>query len=120
MTNKLLRLTEIIQENFPEKLVEVFKANEKSSLAKRLAIVNKAIDSHQNRAATLWLQAGRKRTAEERHAAAQAELAGFVFAYLTGDAKEYADSGIEAMRALGRHGEVDLIRSLSKHRRVGP
>jgi hypothetical protein len=53
------------------------------------------------------------KTAAEMHAAAQAELASFVFAYLTGDAKECADSTIEAMRALGRQGEVDIVRSLS-------
>lgn len=114
MKNKLLRLAELVQENFPEDLVEVFKSNDKSSLAKRLAMISRAITGHQRRSETLWLQAGKKRTPAERHAAAQAELAAFVFAYLTGDAKEYADSGIEALRTLGRDGEVDLVSSLSK------
>jgi hypothetical protein len=114
LVNKLIRLAEIIQEDFPNKLVAVFKENEKPSLAKRLAIINEAITAHQSRAESLWLQAGKKRTAAERRAAAQAELAGFVFAYLTGDAKEYADTGIAALQTLGRHGEVELIRSLSK------
>ena len=115
MTNKLLRLAQIIQEDFPEKLVPVFKIAEKQSLAKRIAIVNQAITTHQAHADKLYLQAGKKRTAAERRASARAELAAFVFAYLTGDAREHADSGVKAMRALGRRGEEDLIRSLSGH-----
>lgn len=114
MTNKLLRLAQIIQEDFPEKLVPAFKTAEKQSLVRRITLVNQAIAAHQNRAEILYLQAGKKRTPAERRATAQAELAAFVFAYLTGDAKEYADSGVEAMRALGRYGEIDLIRSLSR------
>ena len=113
MTNKLLRLAQIIQEDFPEKLVPAFKLAEKHSLAKRISIVNQAIAAHQNRAEALYLRAGMKRTPEEQRATAKAEIAAFLFAYLTGDAAEYTDSGIEAMRALGRHGEEDLIRSLS-------
>ncbi len=114
MRNKLRRLTEFIQEGFPEKLVDAFKYHKDHTLQKRLAITSKAIAFHQDRAGTLWIQAGKMRTAEERHAAAQAELASFVFAYLSGDADEYAESTVEAMRALGRQGEVDIIRSLSK------
>lgn len=112
MTNKLLRLAQIIQEDFPEKLVPVFKIAEKQSLAKRIAIINQAISAHQAHAEMLYLQAGKKKTPAERRATARAELAAFVFAYLTGDAREYADSGVEAMRVLGRHGEEDLVRSL--------
>jgi hypothetical protein len=52
-------------------------------------------------------------TAAEIHATAQAELASFVFAYLSGDPRECPDSTIEAMRALGRQGEADIVRSLS-------
>jgi hypothetical protein len=112
--NKLLRLAELIQESYPEDLPEVFKGNEKSSLARRLEIISRARTFHQRRAETLWRQAGRKRTATERRAAAQAELAGFVFAYLTGDAEEYADSAIDALQTLGRRGDVELITSLAK------
>ncbi|PLX86316.1 MAG: hypothetical protein C0617_01695 [Desulfuromonas sp.] len=112
--NKLRRLAEIIQEDFPEKLVDAFRSNEKPSLAKRLALIGEAIAFHQGRSEALWLRAGKKRSPEERRAAAQAELAAFVFAYLTGDAKEYADSAMEALRILGRHGDVDLVISLSR------
>ena len=112
MKNKLIRLVELIQENFPEDLVEAFKSNGNLSLDKRIALLSQARSFHQGRCEALWLKAGKKRTAAERQAAAQADLAGFVFAYLTGDAQEYAESAIEALRALGRHGEVDLIASL--------
>ena len=114
MRNKLRRLAEFIQEGFPENLVATFKYSKKQSLAKRLAITSEAIAFHQGRAEALWLQAGKKKTAEERHALAQAEIASFVFAYLTGETGENADSTIEAMRAIGREGEVDIIRSLTK------
>jgi len=114
MKNKLIRLTELIQENFPEKIVSAFRSRENLSLTQRLEMVNKAITFHRKRAETLWLQAGRKRTPAEKRASAQAELAAFVFAYLTGDGKEYADSAIEALHALGRQGEVDLIKTLCR------
>ncbi len=114
MRNKLLRLVEIIQEHSPENLVEAFKSTGKSSLNARLALLSAVITQHQQRSATLWLKAGQQRTVEERHAAAQAELAAFVFAYLSGDVKEYTDSGIEALRALGRHGEVELVTGLAR------
>ncbi|WP_432821512.1 hypothetical protein [Trichloromonas sp.] len=114
MKNKLLRLAELIQEGFPENIVEVFKSNESQTSAERLAMANKAITFHQGRAETLWLQAEKKRTSEERRAAAQAEISAFVFAYLTGDAKEYADSAVEAMRILGRQDELDLVRKLTR------
>ena len=113
MRNKLRRLAEFIQEGFPENLVTAFKYSKNQSLANRLTLTSQAISFHQGRAEVLWLQAGKKKTAEERHAVAQAELASFVFAYLTGEARECADSTIEAMRTLGREGEVEIIRSLS-------
>jgi CRISPR/Cas system CMR-associated protein Cmr5 small subunit len=112
--NKLRRLAEFIQEGYPEKFVEVFKYSKNQSLEERLTLASKAIAFHQAFAEALWLQAGKKRTAEERRAAAQAELASFVFACLTGEAKEHAGSTIEAMRALGRQGEIDIILSLTK------
>ena len=114
MRNKLRQLTEFIQEGFPEKIVEAFKYDEDQTLEKRLAITNEAIAFHQKRAGELWLQAGKKRTAEERRAVAQAELASFVFACLTGEAKEHAGSTIEAMRDLGRQGDADVVKSLSR------
>lgn len=115
MKNKLLRLAEIIQENSPAELVEAFRSTGNLSLAERIELVGRARTMHQSRSETLWLKAGRKRTTEEQHAAAQADLAAFVFAYLTGDAKEYAESAVEALKALGRHGEVDLIVRLTKY-----
>lgn len=114
MRNKLRRLAEFIQEGFPEKIVEAFKFNEEQTLARQLAITGAAIAFHQERAGKLWLQAGKQRTAEERRAAAQAELASFLFAYLTGEGREHAASTIETMRALGRESDVDIIRSLSR------
>jgi len=112
--NKLIRLAELLQEDFPENIVAVFRSHETLSLAERLDLINEVISFHRRRAETLWLQAGRKRTVAERRASAQAELAAFVFAYLTGDAKEHANSAMEALRALGRQGEVDLIKSLCR------
>jgi len=112
--NKLRRLAEFIQVGFPENLVATFKYSKNQSLAKRLALTSEAIAFHQGRAEVLWLQAGKKKTAEERHAVAQAEIASFLFAYLTGEIGESAESTIEAMRAIGREGEVDIIRSLTK------
>lgn len=114
MKNKLLRLAELIQEDFPENLVDVFKSSDKQSLAERLEYISQARTVHQQRAETLWLKAGKKRTTAERRASAQTELAAFVFAYLTGDAKEYADSAIEALRTLGRQGDEDIVKSLSR------
>lgn len=114
MNNKLIRLAELLQEDFPENIVATFRSQENLSLAERLDLINEVISFHRRRAENLWLQAGRKRTAAERRASAQAELAAFVFAYLTGDAKEYADSAMEALCALGRQGEVDLIKSLCR------
>jgi hypothetical protein len=113
--NKLRRLADFVQEGFPEKLVEAFKSAEKSTLDTRIRLTCSAITFHQGRAETLWRQAGKKRTPGERHAAAQAELAAFLFAYLTGDAKEHAESAIEAMQALNRQGEIDIVKSLSRH-----
>ena len=114
MKNKLLRLAEMIQENFPENLLDEFKTNDKQSLARRLEIIGQARTVHQQRSETLWLKAGKKRTPAERRASAQAELAAFLIAYLTGDAKEYAESAIEALDALGRQGEEELVRSLAR------
>ncbi len=114
MKNKLIRLAELIQEDFSENLIAAFRSSEKQSLARRLAITSDAIAFHQSRSEELWLKAGSKRTAEEKHAAARAELAAFVFAYLTGDVREYAESAREAMRTLGRQGEIDIVKSLAE------
>lgn len=114
MTNKLIRLAEIIQDGFPENIVEIFHSADKPSLDKRLAMTSRAIACHQARAEKLWHKAGKQRSAEERQVAARAELAAFVFACLTGDAKEYADSAVEAMKTLGRQGELDIVKSLSR------
>ena len=112
MRNKLRQLADFIQEGFPGKIVEAFKYDEDQALENQLAITSEAIAFHQQRAGNLWLQAGKKRTAEERHATAQAALASFVFAYLTGDAEDYRESTVEILRALGRPREVDIVRSL--------
>ncbi len=114
MKNSLIRLAELIQDDFPENIVAAFKSTDKSAPDERLALIDRAINIHRERAETLWLRAGKRRTAEERRATAQAELASFVFAYLTGDAKGYADSAIEAMQVLGRQSEVHLILNLCK------
>lgn len=112
MKNKLIRLAELIQEEFPENILASFRSNDKSSLRQRIAITSEAIAFHQKRSEVLWLKAGKKRTPQDKKAVARAEIAAFVFAYLTGDAKEYADSALEAMRTLGRQGDMDIIKSL--------
>ena len=114
MKNKLRRLADFIQEGFPEKLVDAFKSEESPTLAARIQLTCAAISYHQSHAEALWREAGKKRTAEERRAAAQAELASFLFAYLTGEGKEHRESAILAMQALGRQGEVDIIKSLTR------
>ncbi len=114
MKNKLIRLAELIQEDLSENILAAFRSSEKASLAKRTAITSRAIAFHRQHSEALWLKAGKKRTPADKRAAARAELAAFVFAYLTGDAKEYADSGIEALRTLGRQGEMDVIKILAK------
>ncbi len=114
MKNKLIRLVELIQEDCPENLLEAFKTTKKGILNTQLALLSEARDLHQKRSEILWVQAGKQRTVEEKRASAQAELAAFVCAYLTGDVKEYADTGIAALQALGRHGELDLIHSLAR------
>lgn len=114
MKNKLLRLAEIIQQDLPEDLVEVFRSTGNQSLAMKIEVVSAARASHQKRAETLWLQAGKKRTLAEKCASAQADLAAFVVAYLTGDGKEHVETAVEALQALGRQGEVDLVTSLVK------
>lgn len=116
MRNSLRRLAEFIQEGFPEKIVEAFKFNEDEdqALTKQLKMCSEAIAFHQGRAEALWLQAGKKRTDEERYAAAQAELASFVFAYLSGDTSDHFESTLEAIQAIGRQNEIAIIKSLSR------
>lgn len=114
MKNKLLRLAEIIQQGLSEDLVEVFRSSGNQSLAMKIEFVSAARTSHQKRAEVLWLQAGKKRTLTERRASAQADLAAFVVAYLTGDGKEYVETAVEALETLGRQGEVELVTSLAK------
>ena len=114
MKNKLLRLAEIIQQDLSENLVEVFKSAGNQSLAMKIELVSEARSVHQKRSEVLWLQAGKKRTVAEKRASAQAELAAFVVAYLTGDGKEYVETAVEALKSLGRHGEVELVTSLAK------
>jgi hypothetical protein len=113
MKNKLLRLAEIIQQDFSEDLVEVFRSTANQSLAMKIELVGEARTAHQRRSEALWLQAGKKRTLAEKRATAQADLAAFVIAYLTGDGKEYLETAVEALEVLGRHGEVDLVTSLA-------
>ena len=112
--NKLRQLADYIQEGFPEKIVEAFKYDEDQTLEKQLAITSEAIAFHQIRSGELWLEAGKRTTLKEKHATAQATLASFLFAYLTGEAKEHSESTIETLRALGRQREVDIIRSLTR------
>lgn len=114
MENKLLRLIEIIQDDFPEVILSAFKAKIPLSLDERIALVGSVRDFHQNRADTLWLKAGKMRSPEEKRATAQAELSSFVFAYLTGEAKEYVTSASDALKTLGRQGELDIVKSLTR------
>lgn len=112
--NKLRQLADYIQEGFPEKIVDAFKYDKDQTLENQLAITSEAIAFHQKRSAELWLEAGKKTTLKEKHATARATLASFLFAYLTGEAKEHSESTIETLRALGRQREVDIVRSLTR------
>ncbi|SHJ45184.1 hypothetical protein SAMN02745165_02421 [Malonomonas rubra DSM 5091] len=114
MKNKLIRLVELIQDGFSDDLLEAFRTGGDESLETRLSLLAEARSFHQNRSENLWLEAGKKRTPEEKQAAAQAELAAFLSAYLSGDAKEHLDSGVDALETLGRYAEVDLVRRLAK------
>ena len=114
MKNKLLRLAEIIQQGLSEDLVDVFRSAGNQSLAMKIELVSEARTLHQKRSEFLWLQAGKKRTLAEKRASAQADLAAFVVAYLTGDGKEHMETAVEALLTLGRQGEIDLVLSLAK------
>lgn len=114
MKNKLLRLTELIQEDCPADLHAAFHFNEHASLQKKLDLASRAISHHQQRSAELWFAAGKKRTLNEKKSAARADLAAFLLAYLTGSPKENAESAVEALEVLGRYSEKDLIVSLCR------
>lgn len=114
MKNKLLRIIEIIQDSYPEPLLVGFKTKKVLPLDQRIDLIGLARDFHQNRADELWLKNGKKRSDNEKSAAAQADLARFVFGCLTGDAKEYVQSATAAMTTLGRQGEIDLVKSLTR------
>jgi hypothetical protein len=116
LKNKIIRLIELIQEDFPEELLAYFKTEEEAPLKTRLTLASKAISHHQQRSADLWLAAGNKRTPDEKKASARADLSAFLFAYLTGSPNENAQSAMEALEVLGRQMEVELIYSLCKKR----
>ncbi len=116
MKNILMRLVELIQEDCPVNLIEAFSDSDNKNPAAHLDLVSRAIDAHQRRAEALWREAGKQRTEAERAASARADLAAFLFAYLTDEASEYADSAREALAALGRHAEVDLVELLARKR----
>jgi hypothetical protein len=116
LKNKLLRLAELIQEDFPTELHSAFKFEEQTPLQKRLDLASQAISHHQQRSTDLWLAAGNKRSPAEKKAAARADLAAFLLTYLTGNPKENAESAVEALEILGRSSETELIASLCKKR----
>lgn len=94
--------------------MDVFRSAANQSLAMKIESVSDARFSHQKRSEDLWLQAGKKRTLSEKRASAQADLAAFVVAYLTGEGKEHLETAVEALQTLGRQGEIDLVTSLAK------
>lgn len=114
MKNKLLRMIEIIQDDYPEPLLAEFKTKKVLPLDHRIELIGLARDFHQNRADDLWIKNGKKRSKKEKVAAAQADLARFVFGCLTGDAKEYVESATAAMTTLNRQGEMDLVKTLTR------
>lgn len=114
MNNKLLRLVELVQEDYPDELLEILKHEKKMSLIDQLELISRARTFHQQRSETLWLKAGKKRSPAERQAAAQADIASFVTACLTGETREYADSAVAALGILGRQGEIGLIAALNR------
>lgn len=114
LKNKVLRLIELVQEGAGSEIVSAFKAENAPSLSQRIALVGEARDFHQLRAQQLWLESGKIITVAQRRATARAELASFVFAYLTGDAGEHKESAVEALTVLGRQAEVVTVNALSK------
>lgn len=110
--NKLLRLVEMLEEDFPEEIVSVFKESKRPPLDECIELMCRARDFYQLRSESLWLQAGKQRTPDERRAAALADLASFLFAYLTGEGREYAESAVAALGVLGRDAETDIIKML--------
>ena len=112
MRNRFIRLAEIIQENAPGELPEMFLASERQfDHDEALERINALRNYHEKRAAEIW-NAQRRVTAELRAASARADLASFFAACLTGSAGEYRDTALEALQALGRQGESDLVRLL--------
>jgi len=116
MKNIQMRLVELIQEDCPVNLVEAFADSDNKNPAAHIDLVSRAIDSHQRHAEALWREAGKQRTDTERAASARADLAAFLFAYLTDEPAEYADSAREALAVLGRHAEINLIDLLARKR----
>jgi len=116
MKNKLMRLVELVQDDCPLNLIEAFAEDDGKTLGNHIDLVSQAIDAHQLRAESLWRAAGKQRTAAEHEASARAELAAFLFAYLTDEPHEYADSAREALKTLGRHAELDLVDLLARRR----
>jgi len=116
MKNLLMRLVELIQEDCPLNLIEAFADPNQKNPAAHVDLVSRAIDAHQLRAEALWREAGKQRTDAERAASARADLAAFLFAYLTGEPGEYAESARDALKTLGRHAELDLVELLARKR----
>lgn len=114
MKNKLLRLAELIEEGSDLELTEAFHFDSPHSLNERINLLAGAIKAQQKRSEALWLAAGKKRSPEEKRAEARAALAAFLFAYLTGEAREHEKSAVEALEVLGRQAEAELVRSLAR------
>ena len=114
MRNRFIRLAEIIQEDAPGALPELFLASERQfDHEEALARINALHSYHEKRAAEIW-KAQRRVTPELRAASARADLASFFAACLTGSADEYRDTALDALQTLGRQGESDLIRLLAR------
>ncbi len=114
MRNRFIRLAEIIQEDAPGELPEMFLTSERQlNLDEALERIRALRAYHEKRAANIWT-AQRQLTPELRAASARADLASFFAACLTGGAGEYRDTACEALQTLGRQAEVDLIRRLAR------
>ncbi len=114
MRNRFIRLAEIIQEDAPGDLPQMFLSSEgQFDLDEALARIMALGNYHEKRAADIW-NAQRRITPELRAASARAELASFFIACLTGAAGDFRDTALEALQTLGRQAEHDLIRLLSQ------
>jgi hypothetical protein len=115
MRNHYIRLAELVQEGVTEDLSEFFRRSEQHlDLDAAVEQITEIRNSHQQKATELWQAHGL--TAEMQEVSARADLAGFLAACMTGGAREFRDTALEALQVLGRQGDADIVRALARRR----